>query len=42
MENNEYKTILKYLNRGEYPAGIPKEQKRAIRRKSKKEGKRYE
>ena len=33
MENSEYETIVNYLTRGEYPAGISKEQKRAIRRK---------
>ena len=38
MENNEYETILKYLTRGEYPAGISKEQKRAIRRKVEERG----
>ena len=33
MENSEYQTIVNYITRGEYPAGISKEQKRAIRRK---------
>ena len=31
MENSEYQTIVNYITRGEYPAGISKEQKRAIR-----------
>ena len=33
MENSEYQTIVNYITRREYPAGISKEQKRAIRRK---------
>ena len=33
MENSEYEIIVNYLTRGEYAAGISREQKRAIRRK---------
>ena len=38
MENNKYETILKYLTRGEYPAGMSEDQKRAIRRKVEERG----